>query len=78
MLSHGINFIPAHCRGESEMKCCIEADLREVAINYFRDRNSKYPTVDTKCSLKSVIQQLLQQSLSCSNDVVFYSTLYEE
>ena len=60
-----------------ELTGYIENDLKNAAINFYRDVNKVYPLVQYSAGLKTVLTQLMTQSPSNSYQLEFYTSMYE-
>ena len=77
MLNCGANFVPMIELSQKELTGYIENDLKNAAINFYRDVNKVYPLVQHSAGLKTVLKQLMSQSPSNSYQLEFYTNMYE-
>ena len=75
-LSGGSNFVPMDHFSSAELKGYIEDDLKNAAINFYREEHKVYPLIEHSAGLATVLKQLMSQSPSNSYQLEFYSIMY--
>ena len=75
-LSSGSNFVPMDHLSSAELRVFVENDLKNAAINFYREEHKVYPLVDQSASLTSVLKQLMSQSPSNSYQLEFYTSMH--
>ena len=75
-LSSGSNFVPMNLLSIVELTQLIERDLKNVAINFYREEHKVYPLVNYSAGLSAVLKQLMSQSPSNSTQLEFYTSMF--